>query len=174
MMTVSATKSLADIADMADMADGWAGASQAPRLSTDFLNRYSEALMLLELALVDESILDDLRAWRSVGYRAHFETSQLRCAPSALAAYERIDPTRRAAFEELCCAMTRLVTTVTALLLDAPANLDLTSIVDVASEALRKLIGRATRFINVNGSVDVGTFEDHHIQDEIDALLAAG
>jgi hypothetical protein len=166
MMTVSATKS------PADMADGWANALQAPRLSTDFLNRYSEALMLLEMALIDESILDDLKAWRSVDYCAHFQASQLRCAPSALAAYERVAPGRRAAFEELCRAMTRLVTTVTALLADAPANLDLTSIVDVASEALRKLIGRATRFINANGSVDVGAFDDHHIQDEIDALLA--
>ena len=57
-----------------------------PRLSTDFLNRYSEALMLIEMVAMDETILADLQAWQSVGYREHFAASALRCAGSALAA----------------------------------------------------------------------------------------
>lgn len=166
MMTVSATKALAGTAE------AWAEASQAPRLSTDFLNRYSEALMLLEMALVDETVIDDLKAWRSVGYRAHFEASQLRCAPFALAAYERVAPARRAAFEEVCRSMTRLVTTVTALLTEAPANPDVASIVEVAGEALRRQIGRAAQFINANGEIDIALFDDGSLQAAIDALLA--
>jgi hypothetical protein len=166
MMTVSATKALADTAEAC------VGAPQAPRLSTDFLNRYSEALMLLELALMDDTVVDDLKAWRSIGYRAHFEVSQLRCAPSALAAYERLAPARRAAFEEVCRSMTRLIATATAVLADAPANANLAAIVEVAGEALRRLIGRATQFINANGDIDIGAFDDNGLQDEIDALLA--
>lgn len=165
MMSVSATKALAG------RAQAIADTSQTPRLSTDVLNRYSEALMLLEMTPADASIIDDLKAWRGIGYRAHFEASALRCAPAALAAYDRLDPARRAGFEELCAAMSRLVATATALLSEAPAAADGEAIVSVAGGALRKLIGRATQFINANGEIDIGAFEDRSLQAAIDALL---
>ncbi|HEY5794928.1 MAG TPA: hypothetical protein VIU82_07915 [Bosea sp. (in: a-proteobacteria)] len=166
MMTVSAIKSLAD------EEDGKAETSRLPRLSTDFLNRYSEALMLIEMAAEDDDAVQDLQAWRSVTYRQHFETSSLRCAPSAIAAYESVVPERRAGFEELCKAMTRLVTTATALLADKPQGLETMTITEVAGEALRRQIGRATQFINANGKVDIGSVESRSLQAEIDALLA--
>jgi len=147
-------------------------ASHAPQLSTDFLNRYSEALMLIEIALDDETILDDLRAWRAVGYRAHFEASPLRCAASAIAAYDGLSPARRRAFESVCTSMSRLVTTVTALLAEGRGNAELPMIVEVASEALRRLITRSTQFINANGRADIETFEGGSLQHEIDAFLA--
>lgn len=165
MMTVSAMKALAG------RAQAQADPSQPPRLSTDVLNRYSEALMLLEMAPADASVIDDLKAWRSVGYRAHFEASPLRCAPAALAAYERLDPARRAAFEEACTAMSRLVATVAALLAETPGAADAAAIVAVAGSALRRQIGRATQFINANGEIDIAAFEDRSLQAAIDALL---
>ena len=55
-MSVIATDMLAGTA--ADRLD----AGLHPRLSTDFLNRYSEALMLIEMAVMDESVLADLAA----------------------------------------------------------------------------------------------------------------
>lgn len=164
MMTVSAIKALVDGGD--------AGAAKSTaRLSTDFLNRYNEALMLIELAVDDHGIVEDLKAWRSITYREHFETSPLRCAPSALAAYEDVSPARRAGFEALCVAMTRLVATATALLSDKPAGLDAATIAEVAGEALRRQIGRATQFINANGAVDIGMVESRALQAEVDAML---
>ena len=165
-MSVSAIKSLAD------EEDGRAEAPVMPRLSTDFLNRYSEALMLIEMAADDDDAVQDLQAWRSISYREHFETSPLRCAASALAAYDGVVPARRVGFEELCKAMTRLVSTATALLAEKPAGLESTTVVDVAGEALRRQIGRATQFINANGRVDIGSVESRSLQAEIDALLA--
>ncbi|PZO02859.1 MAG: hypothetical protein DCF30_04395 [Hyphomicrobiales bacterium] len=165
MMGVPAIKGLAG------SADAQAQASQAPRLSTDFLNRFSEALMLIEMAADDDSIVDDLKAWRSITYREHFEVSGLRCAPTALAAYDGVAPARRAGFEELCCAMARLISTATALLAEKREGLEAATIVDVASEALRRQIGRATQFINVNGAMDIGSIENRALQAEIDALL---
>ena len=156
---------------LAGSADAKGRVSPAPRLSTDFLNRFSEALMLIELAADDDGIVDDLKAWRSITYREHFEVSSLRCAPSALAAYECVAPARRAGFEELCKAMARLVSTATALLADKRDGLDPATIVDVASEALRRQIGRATQFINANGAVEIGSIESRALQAEIDALL---
>ncbi|MCR4521442.1 MULTISPECIES: hypothetical protein [Bosea] len=143
-----------------------------PRLSTDFLNRYSEALMLIEMVAMDDSILADLQAWRAVGYREHFATSALRCAASALAAYDDLNPNRARAFDEACNAMTRLVRTVTALLAETPPQPELPVIIEVASEALRRQIARTTQFINANGSIDIGKFEDTALQAQIDALLA--
>lgn len=165
-MSVIATDMLAGTA--ADRLD----AGLRPRLSTDFLNRYSEALMLIEMVAMDESILADLQDWQSVGYREHFAASSLRCAASALAAYDELVPSRARAFDEVCLAMSRLVRTVTALLAETPPPPGLPEIVEVASEALRRQIARATQFINTNGTIDIGKFEDAALQAEIDALLA--
>lgn len=149
-------------------------AQSAPQLSTDYLNRFSEALMLIEIALDDETVIEDLKAWRGVGYRAHFETSSLRCAPAAMAAYDMVPLPRRRAFDGVCASMARLVTTVTALLVEDRDNPELPAIIEVASEALRRLIGRSTQFINANGGTDIEAFEGGSLQHEIDAFLAGG
>jgi hypothetical protein len=166
MMTVSAMKAMRIAVDDASVAD------PTPQLSTDYLNRYGEALMLLEMVPTDPGMVDDLKAWRAMGYREHFEGSQLRCTASALAAYEMLDPAFRLGFEALCVSMNRLISTVTALLAELPAGQDAKPIVDVASEALRRLIGRATQFINANGALDVAAAGGRDLQDEIDALFA--
>lgn len=165
-MSVTATNGLAEAPAVQ------AGSVDAPRLSTDFLNHYSEALMLIEMAVTDEELVADLHSWQSIGYREHFRASPLRCAASALAAYERVAPARLRAFEEVCLSMTRLVRTVTALLAEAPQPKELPMIVAVASDALRRQIGRATQFINANGAVDIANVEDAALQAQIDALLA--
>lgn len=141
------------------------------RLSTDYLNRYSEALMLIEMAADMPDVVEDLRDWQPIGYRAHFEASQLRCAPSAMLAFDGLDPTCRKAFEELCRTMNRLIATVTALLSEPDGVGTPAAIVDVAGEALRRLIGRATQFINENGVVAVEAIHDRALQNEIDALF---
>ena len=38
-------------------------------LSTDYLNHYSEILMLIEMASFDEGIVAELSAWQPIGYR---------------------------------------------------------------------------------------------------------
>lgn len=165
MTTIAATMQAGKAADRRDE-------PAAPRLSTDFLNRFNEALMLIEIAAMDESVVDDLRDWASIGYREHFLASNLRCAAEALAAYDGIDRARRKGFEQTCAAMTRLIRTMTALLAERPHPPELPIIVEVASEALRKLIGRSTQFINANGTIDLTTIEDRSLQAEVDALLA--
>lgn len=145
------------------------------RLSTDYLNRHGEALMLLEMALTDPAIVADLRLWQAVDYRTHFETSRLRCTASALDAYDRLTCDQRMAFDTLCQSMNRLIVTATAVLSEpdrASCPVEAATIVEVASEALRNLISRATHFINANGLVDVSTLKNTSLQDEIDALFA--
>ena len=45
-------------------------------LSTDYLNHFTEAIMLLEMAGELPECLDDLRAWRPKTYTEHFATSR--------------------------------------------------------------------------------------------------
>lgn len=167
-MTVSART--AQVGNAADRR----GPAGSAALSTDFLNRFNEALMLIEIAAMDETIVEDLRNWTNVGYREHFQSSSLRCAGSALAAYENLAPHRRAAFEDTCSAMARLIRTMTDILCEKPLRDDLPEITAVASDALRKLISRSTQFINANGTIDLSALPDRTLQAEIDALIAYG
>jgi hypothetical protein len=142
-----------------------------PRLSTDVLNRYSEALMLIEMAAMDESVRADLKAWEHAGYREHFAASALRCAASALAAYDELDAGRAEAFDALCLSMTELIRAVTARLAELPPSA-LPAFVETAGETLRRQIAQAARFINANGAVDIGRLDDAGLQAQVDALLA--
>lgn len=151
-------------------ADDWPVA--APRLSTDYLNRFGEALMLIEMAPMDPEVLHDLKGWRPVGYAEHFATSNLRCAAEAGAAYEALDPSGRAAFDGLCRAMGRLIVTATALIDERSESADIALIVDVAVEALRRQMADANRFINANGRLELSTGTGDDLQSTIDALFA--
>jgi hypothetical protein len=142
------------------------------RLSTDYLNRHSEALMLIEMVPMDRAVLVDLRAWRAVSYPEHFATSSLRCAEEAREAYRRLGAREVAGFEELCAAMDRLVFTATALLEEMPGGEDPSLIVDVACLSLRRLIARAAAFINANGQGDAANIDRGVVQAEVDALIA--
>jgi len=145
----------------------------APQLSTDYLNRHSEALMLLEMVPVDREIVGDLKAWRAVGYFEHFAGSPLRCAGEAMAAYRGLGQREVQSFDALCAAMDRLIYTATALLDEMPAEEDPGLIVDVASLSLRRLIARATAFINANGQGEAAYIDPGAVQADIDAAMAS-
>jgi hypothetical protein len=141
------------------------------QLSTDYLNRYGEALMLIEMASVDRDVVADLRTWRPLGYRAHFEASQLRCKEAAIRAYDGLSAERRGAFEVLCGTMDNLILTTAELLVQMPPADETGEIVDDACVTLRLQIGRATQFINANGCIDIEAIMGKQLQDEIDSLF---
>lgn len=149
-----------------------AASGAKPQLSTDYLNRHSEALMLLEMVPVDRGIVGDLKAWRGLGYIEHFAASPLRCAGDAMAAYRALDRREAESFEQLCNAMDRLIYTATVLLSEMPDDDDPTLIVDVASLSLRRLIGRATAFINANGQGEAAYIDVGAVQADVDAVMA--
>jgi hypothetical protein len=140
-------------------------------LSTDYLNHYGEALMLIEMAVMDLSAIEDLRAWRPQTYRQHFSTSALRCAPGALLAYEQLGRTEMGAFESLCSAMNRLVDTVLLVLTEATTPGDAAMVVDVAAAAFRSLLARATAFINSGGTLASAQFDGRALQQAVDLLM---
>jgi hypothetical protein len=140
-------------------------------LSNDYLNHFSEALMLIELAASEPDVAADLAAWRPVTYRAHFEASRLRRAAAAIAAYEALDPERRAAFEDLTGAMDRLVRTATRALQPPCEAEDAVIVASVTAPALRRLVARAGAFLASNGDDLPREGEIEEVQTVIDRLI---
>lgn len=141
-------------------------------LSTDYLNHFAEALMLIEAVAFDESVVVELVNWRPLDYRNHFANSALRCAPFALQAYNALDDDSRGAFEALCSAMDRLVQTVLLTLRDVREPADMVPIIEIAAKAFRSLLSRATAFINSGGDMTQAAYDTVELQDAIDQLMA--
>jgi hypothetical protein len=140
-------------------------------LSNDYLNHYSEVLMLTEMAADDPAIAADLAAWTPLTYRAYFEVSPLRRAPAALAAYDALPEARRQAFEDLTLAMNTLAR-VAILALQPPCDrTDAAIIVETTGPALRRLVDRAARFLNSGGRDLSCVGEVDEAQTAIDRLI---
>jgi hypothetical protein len=75
-------------------------------LANDYLNVFSEILLLLEFLPAMPEMTDDALAWRPRGYCEYFEQSPLPGALDALRAYDRIDPSLRARFESILTRLT--------------------------------------------------------------------
>jgi hypothetical protein len=146
---------------------------QRDALSTDYLNRYGEALMLIEMVLVDPTVIDDLGAWRPVSYVAHFRDSGLRCAAQAIASYEALPPLSRGAFEALCMAMNRLVETAILAVRETSSPEAAGPVIDIAAQAFRNLLTRAAAFINSGGAMSEAAYDQGELQIAIDQLMAA-
>jgi hypothetical protein len=140
-------------------------------LSTDYLNRYGEALMLIEMASMDPSVVDDLRQWKPLSYREHFTGSSLRCAAGALHAHDQLSPTQALAFDSLCSAMNRLIETVIIVITEIGTEADAMAVVEVATTAFHNLLARATAFINSGGSTASAQFDNDALQDVVDQLM---
>jgi hypothetical protein len=142
-------------------------------LSTDFLNRYNEALMLIEMAGQDPGLIDDLRRWKPASYPEHFALSQLRCADGAIAAFRALPEESRGAFASLCRAMDQLVATVITALTEIRHPGDAVYIIDIAATSFRNLLTRATAFINSGGDMAEAAYSIIDVQDAVDRIVAA-
>jgi hypothetical protein len=158
---------------------GTAGAaigSEAPRsaradLSNDYLNHYSEVLMLIELASSEPESVVDLMAWRPLDYCAYFSASPLRRADAALAAYEALPQERRLAFQALTGAMDKLANSAILALQPPCPDKKAALIAEVTLPAFHGLVGRAAAFLN-SGGQDLGMGgEVEEAQVVIDRLL---
>jgi hypothetical protein len=140
-------------------------------LSNDYLNHYSEALMLIEMAAVDPELGLELGAWRPLGYRAYFEASPLRRAPEALAAYEALTNAQRAAFEGLTQAMDGLAATAIAGLQPPCGPAEAALIAEATLPPFQRLVARAASFLNSGGENVGHASEVEEAQAVIDRLI---
>jgi hypothetical protein len=131
--------------------ESWAPA-EPDGLSTDYLNHYSEILMLIEMAVSDEAVVNEIGSWRPVGYCDYFLRSPLRRAPAAIAAYRRLRPERRNVFERIAQALDKLTLGAIFALQPPCHSENVALIVDVIGPAIRRLIDQAAAFLNSGGT----------------------
>lgn len=88
-----------------------ANVSPVTGLSTDYLNHFGEAIMLLDLAPQAPEYRSELNRWRPQTYREYFAASQLGHRHLSIAAYENADTLARREFDTLCTRMNALILT---------------------------------------------------------------
>jgi hypothetical protein len=74
-------------------------------LSTDYLNHFNEAIMVLEMVAVMPECIPDLEAWHPKNYREHFASSHFSDRDAVLAAYDAADPTVRQALDSAAATL---------------------------------------------------------------------
>lgn len=148
-----------------------AAPSSVEGLSNDYLNHFSEVLMLVELAAMDPEVIADLAEWQPIDYPSYFACSQLRRAPEARAAYFALCETRRTAFEQLVRAMDQLAMSAIRALRPPCEPEDAALVAEVTAPAMRRLIARAGAFLNSGGRDLPDSSEVEEAQSVIDSLL---
>jgi hypothetical protein len=140
-------------------------------LSTDYLNHFNEAIMLLEMIPMMPECRADLKAWQPLSYHEHFTASHLTHRELTIAAYDLADPLTRDEFEELCEAMSAAVTAARD---SMQPNLSHEATAGIAEETaawLKPLVARASAIIH---GFDPGAGEPASIaefQAAIDAVI---
>lgn len=117
-------------------------------LATDYLNRFNEAVMLLDMLASCPEFRADFLAWKPMSYREHFRTSHLKTRDLAIAAYDTADPNVRNTLDTLAVTMT-IVLEATRAAMDADRRLDtIAALAENATTWLKPLIARAGAVIN--------------------------
>jgi len=151
--------------DAAQLAE--ANINPATGLASDYLNHFSEAIMLLEMLSSSPDCLDDFLRWRPMSYREHFEASHFKGRSLAIAAYESADPNLRRCLDALAGTMTAVLeATGAAMRADIPSPAAV-ALADRAAALLRPLVARAGAVINGEGDAGAST----SAQAVVDALM---
>jgi hypothetical protein len=117
-------------------------------LATDYLNHFSEAIMLLEMLSACPDCIEDFLAWRPLSYREHFAASHFKSRDLAIIAYERADPAQRESLDALAGTMTAMLeATRSAMQAGLPAQ-TAGALAGRAAASLKPLIARAGAVIN--------------------------
>ena len=122
-------------------------------LSTDYLNHYSEIIMLIEMASFDDALVTELSGWQPIGYREYFLRSPLRRAGSALAAYDALPQEERSAFGQIMAALDTLACGAILALQRPYQTQNVVLVGEVIGPAMHRLMDRAAAFLSSGGCV---------------------
>jgi hypothetical protein len=117
-------------------------------LSTDYLNHFTEAVMVLEMVGTMPECLDDLRTWEMKTYPEHFAASHFSNRDAIVAAHQSADPAVRAALDRTSEVLNAMVWRTRELVLQHVGTAEVEAIVRRALERLRPLIDRTAALIN--------------------------
>ena len=159
-----------DEMDDADMASQFSDANINPAtgLATDYINRFSEAVMLLDMLANFPEFRADFMAWEPMSYREHFRLSHFKTRNLAVAAYDKADADLRNSLDTLAVTMTIVLEATRAAMDDVDRRPE--TVAALAGNAigwLKPLIARAGAIIN--GDADVKNAPAP--QDVVDKLM---
>jgi hypothetical protein len=126
-----------------------ANINPATGLATDYLNRFSEAVMLLDMLSSSPEFRTDFLAWEPMSYREHFRLSHFKTREIAIAAYDKADPDLRNSLDTLAVTMTIVLEATRAAMDDTERRPEI--VAALAGNAigwLKPLIARAGAIIN--------------------------
>ncbi len=124
----------------------------ATGLSTDYLNHFTEAVMVLEMARAMPECLDDLRAWQPKSYMEHFAVSRFTNRNSIVAAYEAADPAVREALDRASEMLNAMITRAREMVFQHTGTPEVEAITRRALERIRPLLARTAALINGTGN----------------------
>jgi hypothetical protein len=83
----------------------------ASGIANDYLNHFNEALLLIEnLPALLPEMIDEILAWRPVGYREYFTSSPLPGSAATLEIYDTLDDDFRKDFESMIVILNQIIT----------------------------------------------------------------
>ena len=127
------------------------GVDAVTGLATDFLNQFNEVSMLLDMIVDDPSLIEDLEAWRSRDYVAHFAASGFADRHLVLEAYELSPPLTRRRFDALCGELADVLAQGLAFLSNcrtAGADAAVPAVAQALGEEVRQQLGRLDTLIH--------------------------
>jgi hypothetical protein len=131
-----------------------ANINPATGLATDYLNRFSEAVMLLDMLASCPEFRPDFLAWETMSYREHFRSSHFKTRDLAVAAYDTANPDLRNNLDTLAVTMTVVLEATRAAMDTERPPETITALAENAIRWLKPLIARAGAIIN--GETDGG------------------
>ena len=138
--------------------------------ATDYLNRFNEAIMLLELIQDDPSCAEELASWEPADYVEHFTRSSFKAKDLAIEAYRRAPRLLRNRLDALSAMMTDLILSVRAALAVGLSAEDARTVVVETLTLLKEHLSEASAVIHGKPLQEAATARE--TQDGVDALFA--
>jgi hypothetical protein len=140
-------------------------------LSTDYLNHFTEAVMVVEMAAMMPECLDDLKSWRPRTYREHFERSHFADRHAIILAYETADPAVREALKSVTDTLNAVLVETRDVVLGHLGTPIAEALTQRAVAWLKPLIARAGAVINGTATAAAGEKCRLPPQASIDAIF---
>jgi hypothetical protein len=141
----------------------------ATGLSTDYLNHFSEAMMILEMLPDSPDCLPEFLAWQPKSYAEHFATSGFSDAPHVLDAYSAADPELRRSLDTLADIMNAMLTAARDAMAAGGPGPATDTLAARTARGLKPLILRTAAMINGTAPA---LYIDRMASDPIDEMFA--
>jgi hypothetical protein len=131
--------------------------NSATGLTTDYLNHFNEAIMVLEMITMMPECIPDLEAWRPKTYREHYAQSNLSHRDAIIAAYDNADCVAREALDSVAQTLNAVLSETRDVVLRNMATPDTAAVLALrAADWLKPLIARMAAVINGTATAPIG------------------